>query len=158
MSEFTTIKGSNSYRGSSIWEQGVVHNVVSVELPTTALQTGDITWLLYVPEGAIIVDGYVKADDLDGSGGTSLAYNIGDSTTTNLFFANTTTGQAAGASSILDSARFTKFASATRIKMTVATTAETAVAGTLVFGLSYIIDSDGETNVATGETPITITA
>jgi hypothetical protein len=156
MSEFTTIKGSNSYRGSSTWEQDVVHNVVSVELPTTALQTGDITWLLYVPEGAIIVDGFVKADDLDG--GTSLAYNIGDSTTTNLFFSNTTTGQAAGASAILDASRFTKCAAATRIKMTVATTAQTAASGTLVFGLSYIIDSEGETNVATGETPITITA
>jgi hypothetical protein len=109
MSEFTTIKGSNSYRGSSTWEQDVVHNVVSVELPTTALQTGDITWLLYVPEGAIIVDGFVKADDLDG--GTSLAYNIGDSTTTNLFFADTTTGQSAGSSAITSTARYTKFAS-----------------------------------------------
>jgi hypothetical protein len=154
MGEFTTIKGSNSYRGSSTWEQDVVHNIVSVELPTTALQTGDITWLLYVPEAAIIVDGFVKADAIDS--GTSLAYNIGDSTTTNLFFANTTTGQAAGSSAMTTTARYTKFASATRIKMTVATTAETAAAGTLVFGLSYIIDSDGETNVATGETPITI--
>jgi hypothetical protein len=154
MGEFTTIKGSNSYRGSSTWEQDVVHNIVSVELPTTALQTGDITWLLYVPEAAIIVDGFVKADAIDS--GTSLAYNIGDATTTNLFFANTTTGQAAGSSAMTTTARYTKFASATRIKMTVATTAETAAAGTLVFGLSYIIDSDGETNVATGETPITI--
>lgn len=156
MSEFTTVKGSNSYRGSSTWEQDVIHNIVSVELPTTALQTGDITWLLYVPEGAIIVDGFVKADAIDG--GTSLAYNIGDSTTTNLFFANTTTGQSAGASAMLVTGRYTKFAAATRIKMTVATTAETAAAGTLVFGLSYIIDSDGETNVTTGETPTTITA
>lgn len=156
MSEFTTIKGSNSYRGSSIWERDVVHNIVSVELPTTALQTGDITWLLYVPEGAIIVDGYVKADDLDG--GTSLAYNIGDSTTTNLFFANTTTGQAAGSSSMTTTARFTKFASATRIKMTVATTAQTAASGTLIFGLSYIIDSSNSISTVTGETPITITA
>ena len=157
MSEFTTIKGSNSYRGSSTWEQDVVHNVVSVELPTTALQTGDITWLLYVPEGAIIVDGFVKADAIDT--GSNLAYNIGDSTTTNLFFANTTTGQeAVGSSAMAATARYTKFASATRIKMTVATTAETAAAGTLVFGLSYIIDSDGETNVATGETPTTLVA
>ena len=156
MSEFTTIKGSNSYRGSSTWEQDVIHNVVSVELPTTALQTGDITWLMYVPEAAIIIDGFVKADAIDS--GTSLAYNIGDSTTTNLFFANTTTGQSAGSSAMAATARYTKFASATRIKMTVATTAETAASGTLVFGLSYIIDADGETNVATGETPITITA
>ena len=98
MSEFTTIKGSNSYRGSSTWEQDVIHNVVSVELPTTALQTGDITWLMYVPEAAIIIDGFVKADAIDS--GTSLAYNIGDSTTTNLFFANTTTGQSAGSSAM----------------------------------------------------------
>lgn len=156
MSEFTTVKGSNSYRGSSTWEQDVVHNIVSVELPTTALQTGDITHLLYVPAGAIIVDGFVKADAIDG--GTSLAYNIGDSTTTNLFFANTTTGQSAGSSAMLATGRYTKFAAATRIKMTVATTAQTAASGTLVFGLSYIIDSDGETNVTTGETPTTITA
>jgi hypothetical protein len=154
MGEFTTVKGSNSYRGSSVWERDVIHNVVSVELPTTALQTGDITWLLYVPEGAIIIDGYVKADDLDG--GTSLAYNIGDSTTTNLFFANTTTGRSAGSSEMTSTARYTKFASNTRIKMTVATTAETAAAGTFIFGLSYFIDSRGETDVTTGTTPIVI--
>lgn len=156
MSEFTTVKGSNSYRGSAIWERDVVHNIVSVELPTTALQTSDITWLLYVPAGAIIIDGYVKADDLDG--GTSLAYNIGDSTTTNLFFANTTTGQSAGASAMATTGYFTKYAAATRIKMTVATTAQTAAAGTLIFGLSYIIDSSDSINMTTGETPTTITA
>jgi hypothetical protein len=111
---------------------------------------------MYVPAGAVIVDGYVAADDLDGSGGTSLAYNIGDATTTNLFFANTTTGQAAGSSSMLAAARYTKFASATRLKMTVATTAETAVAGTLIFGLSYFVDP--EINVTTGVAPVTITA
>jgi hypothetical protein len=154
MGEFTTIKGSNSYRGSSIWERDVVHNIVSVELPTTALQTSDITWLLYVPAGAIVVDGYIKADAIDS--GTSLAYNIGDSTTTNLFFANTTTGRGAGSSSMTATARYTKFAAATRIKMTVATTAQTAAAGTFLFGLSYIIDSSNSIDTATGETPITI--
>ena len=158
MSEFTTIKGSNSYRGSSIWERDVVHNIVSVELPTTALQTGDITWLMYAPAGAVVVDAYVKADAIDS--GTSLAYNIGDSTTTNLFFANTTIGRGAGASAMAQTStgRFTKFASATRIKLTVTTTAQTAAAGTLVFGLSYFIDEDNSVNMATGETPITITA
>jgi hypothetical protein len=107
-----------------------------------------------VPAGAVVVDGYVKADDLDG--GTSLAYNIGDATTTNLFFANTTTGQSAGSSAMTSSSRYTKFASATRLKMTVATTAETAAAGTLIFGLSYFVDP--EINVTTGVTPVTITA
>src|SRR5262245_32408054 len=128
MGEFTSVKGGNSYRGSAIWERNTILNIVSVELPTTALQTGDIVWLMYVPEGAIIVDGWVKVDDLDG--GTSLAYNVGDSTTTNLFFANTTTGRSAGASQMTTAAKFTKYASTTRIKMTVATTAETAAAGT----------------------------
>jgi hypothetical protein len=52
--------------------------------------------------------------------------------------------------------RYTKFASATRIKMTVATTAQTAAAGTLYFGLSYFVDP--EINVTTGVTPVTITA
>lgn len=155
MSEFTTIKGSNSYRGSSIWERDLVHNVVSVELPTTALQTSDITWLMYVPAGAIIIDGYVKADAIDS--GTSLAYNIGDSTTTNLFFANTTTGRGAGASAMATTGYFIKYAAATRIKMTVATTAQTAAAGTFMFGLSYIIDSSSSIDTGTGETPITIT-
>lgn len=158
MSEFTTVKGSNSYRGSSIWERDVVHNIVSVELPTTALQTNDIAWLLYVPAGAIIVEAYVKADAIDS--GTSLAYNIGDSTTTNLFFANTTVGRGAGASALAQTstARYTKFASATRIKMTVATTAQTAAAGTLMFGLSYMVDSSSSIDTATGETPTTIVA
>lgn len=150
MGEFTSVKGSNSYRGSAIWERNVLCNIVSVELPTTALQTGDIVWLMHVPEGAIIVDGWVKVDDLDT--GTSLAYNIGDATTTNLFFANTTTGRSAGASQMTTTAKFTKFAAVTRIKLTVATTAETAAAGTFMFGLEYIIDSSNSISTTTGET------
>jgi hypothetical protein len=114
------------------------------------MQTGDITWLMYVPAGAVIVDGYVKVDDLDT--GTSLAYNVGDSTTTNLFFANTTTGQSAGSSAMTTTARYTKYATATRLKMTVATTAETAVAGTFILGLSYFVDP--EINVTTGIAPV----
>ena len=160
MSEFTTIKGSNSYRGSSIWERNVVLNIVSVELPTTALQTNDITWLMYVPEGAIVTEAYVKADAIDS--GTSIGFNIGDTATTNLFFnAVTTVGRAAAGMLGLAStstARYTKFASATRIKLTVTTTAQTAAAGTLMFGLEYIIDSSNSISTATGETPITITA
>ena len=155
MSEFSTRRATSPYNGTGHgWSREVVHDVAIVELPTTALQAGDITWLMYVPAGALVVDGYVKADDLDG--GTSLAYNVGDSTTTNLFFANTTTGQAAGSSAMTSAARYTKFASATRLKMTVATTAETATAGTFIFGLSYFVDP--EINVTTGVTPITITA
>lgn len=155
MSEFTTRRAASPYNGTSHgWNRNVVHDVAIVELPTTALQATDITWLMYVPAGAVIIDGYVKADDLDG--GTSLAYNVGDSTTTNLFFGNTTTGQDAGSSAMTSAARYTKFASATRLKMTVATTAQTAAAGTFMFGLSYFVDP--EINVTTGVTPITITA
>lgn len=155
MSEFTTRRASSPYNGTGPgWTRELIHDVAIVELPTTAMQAADITWLMYVPAGAVVVDGYVKADDLDG--GTSLAYNVGDSTTTNLFFANTTTGQSAGSSAMTSAARYTKFASATRLKMTVATTAETATAGTFIFGLSYFVDP--EINVTTGVTPITITA
>jgi hypothetical protein len=153
MGEFTHPEARSAYTAVGPgWNRELVHAVSVVELPTTALQTGDITWLMYVPAGAVIVDGYVKADDLDG--GTSLAYNIGDATTTNLFFSNTTTGQSAGSSAMASTARYTKFASATRLKMTVATTAETATAGTLIFGLSYFVDP--EINVTTGATPVTI--
>lgn len=153
MGEFTTRRAQSSQETVGPgWHRSVVHDVSIVELPTTALQAGDITWLMYVPAGAIVVTGYVKADDLDT--GTSLAYNVGDTTTTNLFFSNTTTGQSAGSSEIAGTARYTKFASATRIKMTVATTAETAVAGTFAFGLSYFVDP--AVNVTTGVTPIVV--
>lgn len=153
MGEFTHPNARTGFEGVGPgWNRQLVHATAVVELPTTALQTSDITWLMYLPAGAVVVDGYVKADDLDT--GTSLAYNIGDSTTTNLFFANTTTGQSAGSSAMTTTARYTKFASATRIKMTVATTAETAVAGTFMLGLSYFVDP--EINVTTGITPISI--
>lgn len=153
MGEFTTPRAQSPYNATgSGWNRELIHDVAIVELPTTALQTGDITWLMNVPAGAVIVDGFVAADDLDG--GTSLAYNIGDSTTSNLFFSNTTTGQSAGSSQILNTARYTKYASATRLKMTVATTAQTAAAGTLIFGLSYFVDP--EINVTTGVAPIVI--
>lgn len=153
MGEFTTKAAQSAYNAKGVgWHRQIVHDAVAVELPTTALQAGDITWLMYVPAGAVVVDGYVFADDLDG--GTSLAYCIGDSTTTTLFFSNTTTGQSAGSSTMATGARYTKFASATRLKMTVATTAETATAGTLIFGLSYFVDP--EFNVTTGGTPIVV--
>ena len=153
MGEFTLPNARSEYAGVGVGgNRAVVHATAVVELPTTALQTSDITWLMYVPAGAVIVDGYVKMDDLDT--GTSLAYNIGDATTTNLFFANTTTGQSAGSSAMTSAARYTKFASATRLKMTVATTAETAAAGTMMFGLSYFVDP--EINVTTGVAPIVI--
>lgn len=155
MSEFTTRQAASPYNGTGPgWNREIVHQLAVVELPTTALQATDITWLMYVPAGAIVVDGYVAADSLDS--GTSLAYNIGSTATTNLFFANTTTGRGAGSSSMTTAARYTKFASATRLKMTVATTAETATAGTFMLGLSYFVDP--ELNVTTGVTPVTITA
>ena len=154
MGEFTLPDARSEYIGKGFGgNRGIVHATAVAELPTTAMQTGDITWLMYVPAGAVVVDGYVRADDLDT--GTSLAYNIGDSTTTNLFFANTGTGgAAAGSSAMTTAARYTKFASATRLKMTVATTANTAAAGTLIFGLSYFVDP--EINVSTGVAPIVV--
>jgi hypothetical protein len=153
MGEFTTKKALQPYGGAGYGgHRGLVHDVVAVELPTTAMQTGDIVWLLYVPAGAIVVDSYVWADDLDT--GTSLAYNIGDATTTNLLFAATTTGQSAGSSGLASTARYTKFAAATRLKLTVTTTAETAAAGTMLFGITYFVDP--ELTTSTGVAPATV--
>lgn len=153
MGEFTTPKARNAYSATGNgWSRQVVHEVAVVELPTTALQANDVTWLMYLPPGAIVVDGYVRADDLDT--GTSLAYAIGDATTTNLFFSDTTTGQSAGSSAMLGAARYTKFAAATRLKMTVVTGAETAAAGTFILGVSYFVDPELVT--ATGVAPIVV--
>lgn len=153
MGEFTHPMARTGYEGVGYGgNRGLVHATAVVELPTTALQTSDIVHLMYVPAGAVVVDGYVKADDLDT--GTSLAYNIGDATTTTLFFSSTTTGQSAGSSAMATGARYTKFASATRLKMSVVTGSETAAAGTLIFGLSYFVDP--ELNVTTGVSPISI--
>ncbi len=153
MGEFALPNSRSEYSGVGPgWNRQVVHATALAELPTTALQTGDITQLMYVPAGAIVIDAYIKADDMDT--GTSLTMNIGDATTTNLFFAATTTGQAGGSAAMASTARYTKFAAATRLKMTVATGAETAAAGTLIFGVSYFVDP--EVNVTTGVAPIVI--
>ncbi len=130
--------------------RALVHATAIAELPTTQLQSGDISWLMYVPAGAVIVDGFVSSDDMDT--GTTLAYNIGDTTTTNLFFSATTTGQSAGSSQMLSAARYTLYATATRLKMTITTSAQTAVAGTFILGLSYFVDPS--INVTTGITPV----
>ena len=120
MGEFALPNSRSEYSGVGPgWNRQVVHATALAELPTTALQTGDITQLMYVPAGAIVIDAYIKADDMDT--GTSLTMNIGDATTTNLFFAATTTGQAGGSAAMASTARYTKFAAATRLKMTVAT-------------------------------------
>ena len=153
MGEFTHPGAVSAYGGKGAGgHRQLVHDVVAVELPTTALQQGDITWLMYVPAGAIIVDGYILVDDVETS--TTVTFSVGDSTTTNLFFSATTTGQSAGGSSMLAAARYTKYADATRLKMTVATSAGTPVAGTFVFGISYLVDP--QLTLTTGATPITV--
>jgi hypothetical protein len=153
MGEFTHPEARSGYTAVGPgWNRELVHAVATVELPTTALQTGDITWLMYVPAGAVIVDGYVKSDDLDT--GTSLVFHIGDATTTNLLFSTVTVGTTGGVASMVTTSRYTKFAAATRLKMTALTGAQTAAAGTLIVGLSYFVDP--EINVTTGVAPIVI--
>jgi hypothetical protein len=155
MGEFTHPNARSEYVATGPgWKRQLIHEVSVNEVGTTQLQIGDITWLMYVPAGAVIVDGFLANDDLETS--TLLTVNIGDSTTTNLFFSATTTPQSATSSSILAASRYTKFASATRLKMTVATSAGTPVAGTLIFGLSYFVDP--ELTTTTGVAPVTITA
>jgi hypothetical protein len=153
MGEFTHPDARSEYHSvGQGWNRNLVHAVKAVELPTTALQIGDIVWMMHLPAGAVVVDGFMATDDLETS--TLLTMNVGDSTTTNLFFSATTTPQSAGASTILGASRYTKFAAATRIKMTVATSAGTPVAGTFILGLTYFVDENFTST--TGVTPITI--
>jgi hypothetical protein len=147
----TTLKGRNPYEGTGVGgHRELVHHVMAVEAPTTSIdETADIMWLGWVPAGAVIVDGFVKVDDLDT--GTSLAFNIGDTTTTNLFISaagTTTAAQAGGVVAINSTAKYVKFAATTRLKWTTVTAAETAAAGTVLFGLTYFVDP--EFNVSTG--------
>lgn len=151
-STVSTQRGKTPSVGAGVGgHRQLIHDVMAVELPTTSIDdAGDIVWLGWVPAGAVLVDGFIKVDDLDE--GSSLGFVIGDATTTTLFIAAAATTTAAqGGGEIPFTAnvrRYTKFASATRLKWTTVTAAETAAAGTALLGLTYFIDP--EFNVDTG--------
>jgi hypothetical protein len=149
----STLRGLSPYSGAGpgAYRQ-LIHDVMAVEIPTTSIdEANDIVWLGWIPAGAVLVDYFVKVDDLDT--GTSLAFVIGDTTTTNFFFtaaATTTAAQGGGVISPASTStvKYTKYATATRIKWTTNTAAQTAAAGTVLFGLTYFIDP--EFSVTTG--------
>lgn len=152
-SSVSTLKAKNVYEGAGPgWHRQLIHQVMAVEVPTTSIdEANDIIWLGYIPAGAVLVDYFLKVDDLDT--GTSLGFGIGDATTTNLFFAAAATTTAAQAGGVVSPAstttlKYTKFSSAMRVKMTTVTAAQTAAAGTVLFGVTYFMDP--EFNVTTG--------
>ena len=156
MATFTTPKGANAYEGTGEGgHRGLVHALFAVEVPTTAIDAAaEIIRFGHIPAGAVLVDGYVKSDALDG--GTTLTINVGTEATTTLLVSATTIGQTGntGSHDIIASNRYTKFTASTRLQLTTAASAQTPAGGTFFVGLSYFIDP--EINVTTGVTPTVV--
>lgn len=156
MATYTTPAGASPYIGvGEGGHRGLVLGEMAVELPST-VTTGDIVWLGWVPKGAVLVDYFVRTDDIDT--GSSVAFVIGDGTTTNRFVTVGESTTAARAGGVIQEAglagraalRFTKFADATRLRLTVVTGAETPAAGSVFLNLTYFIDPEANLTTAPG--------
>lgn len=108
-------------------------------------------WLGWVPAGAVLVDGWLKSDAL--GTGTAAGFNLGDSTTTNLLLsaaATTTAAGSGGVAAFASSLKYTKFANATRLKLTTVTASQTPAGGTILVGLTYFIDPNFDASTGPG--------
>lgn len=133
--ELTTIPTEYKGSGYQVCVLDKTHEVATGEL-----EIGDIIQVGTIPEGAILLDGYLASDDLDTNGTPLLTLEVGDAADDNGLLVANTVGQAGGVARF-DGAylvtRETKTAETT-IQVTVAAAAATAAAGTIRVVLFYV--------------------
>jgi hypothetical protein len=109
---------------------------------TAALAAGDTVDLFYLPPGARIVGGFVKAAGLDTS--TAITLNVGTTANPTLFFNGSTAGQSTGAVDRNMASTGTDYytnRTRTLVRATVATGPTTGATGaTLVVSISYTVE------------------
>lgn len=109
---------------------------------TAALAAGDVINLFYLPPGARVIGGFIKAAGLDT--GTAITLNVGIAGTPALFFNGSTAGQSTGAVDRTMTAAGTDYytnRTKTLVTATVATGPTTgAVGATLVVCFTYTVE------------------
>jgi hypothetical protein len=121
---------------------------------TTAMldNADDEVGLFWIPAGAVITAATIAATDMDT--GTTLAFDVGDTTVENRIFAASTVGQAGTLSNAMARTGFLfKCVNDTLIKAFVQTAATGATAGTLYVTVEYFVDPSF---VATGAVATTV--
>lgn len=137
-----TIAGNGGFREP-------ITDFVSVAMTTAMLDNAnDDVGLLYVPAGAIIISATLSATDMDS--GTALLIDVGDSGDEDRLIAASNVGQAGTLSTALArTGHLYKYTSRTQLRAYIQTAAGTAVAGTLNFSVTYVIDPDYVTTALT---------
>lgn len=104
----------------------------------TALAAADILNFFFMPTGAEVVDGFLKATDIDSNGSPTIAFNVGDAGSATRFFTASVVGQAGTIDRNMNTGGFLyQFTAKTLVFATVSTVAATKVAGTVWFALFY---------------------
>lgn len=108
---------------------------------TGSITTADSATILNLPAGAIVVGGFIEADDLDTGGSPSITLNVGDAGDADRYFAASTVAQAGTAGTALAVAGlgYTVEAANTAVTIAVAANAATSAAGSVRVGLFYIL-------------------
>ena len=123
------------------YHRQVVTDFVSLSLATTMIDNAnDDVGLLYVPAGAIIISATLSATDMD-SGTPALAIDVGDSGDEDrLFAASTVGGTGVLTTALARTGHLYQYTTKTQLRAYIQTAAATAVAGTLNFSVTYVVD------------------
>lgn len=108
---------------------------------TGTITTSDSATVLRLPAGAIVVGGFIEADDLDTGGSPAITLNVGDAGDADRYFAASTVAQAgtAGTALAVTGLGYTVEAANTAVVIAVAANAATSAAGSVRVGLFYIL-------------------
>lgn len=137
------VAGARTYPVSGVGLGGrTVHGARGEYTITAALALNDVVNLFYLPKGARVIGGFLKADDLD-TGGTALRLSVGDAGSATRYFSSSTVGSAAtsvdralaaAGTDYLNTAKTLVFATVSTGPTTGATT------GTIVVRLDYTVE------------------
>ena len=105
------------------------------------ITTADSAALLNLPVGAIVMGGFIEADDLDTSGSPTITLNVGDAGDADRYFAASTVAQTgvAGTALAVTGLGCTVTEGNTAVRIAVAANAATSAAGNVRVGLFYIL-------------------
>lgn len=77
-------------------QTGISYLSATVDLTAADIATGNVVEFFRLPADAVIVDGYLKADDLDSDGTPTVAINVGHDGSATAFLSASTVAQAGG--------------------------------------------------------------
>lgn len=141
MATYSSTNYSNNVPAASHGLSGNVKTAYASVSCTAAPSTSDTLNFFYLPAGARVVGGWLKASDMDTNGSPTLTLNIGDSGDADRLFAASTVGQAGTASNTFAATGILyQYASKTLITGVANANAATGAAGTVELCLHYVVE------------------